>query len=71
VKAPRVPERVVQAQIRTALLAIGAKPYTIGRPPRRDAVFKGRPPAFLTCARFYRGRSRRISGTRRTNSGLR
>jgi hypothetical protein len=41
VKAPRVPERVVQAQIRTALLAIGAKVYTIGRPPRRDAVFKG------------------------------
>jgi hypothetical protein len=37
----RIPERVVQSQIRAALLAIGAKVYTIGRPPRKDAVFKG------------------------------
>jgi hypothetical protein len=41
VKVPRVPERIVQAQIRAALLAIGAKVYTIGRPPRRDAVYHG------------------------------
>ena len=40
-RTPRVPEKVVQAQIRQALLKVGAKVYTIGRPPRRDAVFKG------------------------------
>lgn len=34
-------EKNVQQQIRAALIKIGAKPYTIGRPPRRDAVFKG------------------------------
>lgn len=41
VTAQRVPEKVVQAQIRHALLSVGAAVYTIGRPPRRDAVFKG------------------------------
>jgi hypothetical protein len=41
VKVPRVPEKVVQAQIQHALLSVGAAVYTIGRPPRRDAVFKG------------------------------
>lgn len=40
-RPPRIPERVVQQQIRQALLSVGAKVYTIGRPPRRDAVFKG------------------------------
>jgi hypothetical protein len=40
-KPRRVPEKVVQAQIRHALLSVGAAVYTIGRPPRRDAVFKG------------------------------
>lgn len=40
-KDPRVPEKVVQQQIREALIKVGAKVYTIGRPPRRDAVHKG------------------------------
>jgi hypothetical protein len=40
-KPPRVPEKAVQAQIRAALLSIGAKVYTIGRAPRRDAVYHG------------------------------
>ena len=40
-KPRRVPEKVIQAQIRHALLAVGASVYTIGRPPRRDAVHKG------------------------------
>lgn len=34
-------EKHVQAQIRALLVTVGAKVYTIGRPPRRDALFKG------------------------------
>ena len=37
----RVSEKSEQAHIIQALRTIGAKVYTIGRPPRRDAVHKG------------------------------
>lgn len=40
-KTPRVPEKVVQSHVVSALRSVGAKVYVIGRPPRRDAVHKG------------------------------
>ena len=41
VRVPPVREKVVQAHIRALLMAVGGKVYTIGRPPRRDAAYKG------------------------------
>ena len=41
IRAGRVSEKVVQRRICELLALVHAKVYTIGRPPRRDAVHKG------------------------------